>query len=477
MNDGFAVRGAVCSASPPRQSMVSRAALAVGIVLALSLTLLFGFTPKAWADFGEPSPGLVYSSSQRTTISWTLDVYKSSDNGGMCTVDQTRDGINNSWRYEQVRTGRMEFQSGYVNANGNAVPSLCYWPTYYKPFSLYVDGVRVAWSDKGGEIDSIVVQWDGVMDVRENSGEAGSPPVYGNLDLRIFGHGKGPVSTQDYYRPMGNSTWLGDSWNLHPGTLEQGTTGVYDGGTHNIELVLYDRTETPTLPDIVIPDQMRMEPPAIALKFEDGTEYEEGTWTNKNVAVEATPVAGEYRDKFHIILFRDNGCIEVARSGWSTLPFVDNLKARYVVSKSTPMEGEMYFGGLFDESNWPSSPKSLSRYVKVDKENPVISGISMSGSTPVVSASDALSGVASIEGRKSASDEWVPINEISLSSETTSLYVKVTDNAGNSETRMLAIPSNPDPVDPPTPPDPGTPPDSGDDTPGRGDGFKTQRAA
>lgn len=476
MNDGFAVRGAVCSASPPRQSMVSRAALAVGIVLALSLTLLFGFTPKAWADFGEPSPGLVYSSSQRTTISWTLDVYKNHDNAGILSVDQTKDGVSNRWQYEQDQTGRMYLQSGYADASGNAVPSLCTWSTDYKPFSLYVDGVRVAWSDRGGEIDSIVVQWDGMMDLRVDSGED-SVPVYGNLDLRVFGHGKGLISNTDYYRPMGASTWLGTSWNLHPGTHEQGTTGVYEGGIHTIELVLYDRTEAPTLPDIVVPNEDKMKPPVISLKHDDGTEYEEGTWTNKNVAVEAITVPGDYLEKFYVVLFQNDSCIEVARSGWATLPFKGDLRARYVVSRSTSAEGDMYFGGLFGGDFWPTSGKGFPKNVKVDKENPVISGISMSDSTPVVSASDALSGVASIEGRKSASDEWVPINEISLSSETTSLYVKVTDNAGNSETRMLAIPSNPDPVDPPTPPDPGTPPDSGDDTPGRGDGFKTQRAA
>lgn len=477
MNDGFAVRGAVCSASPPRQSMVSRAALAVGIVLALSLALLFGSAPKAWADLGEPSPELVYSSSQRANVSWTLDVYKSQDNGGVYSVYQTKDGVSSKWQYRQGQTGNMDLQSGYVDASGNMVPSLYTWSTYYKPFSLYVDGIKVAWSDFGGEIGSISVRWDGMMDFLENPENADSSFVYGNLDLRISGQGKGSVSTQDYYRPMGSSKWLGDSWNLHPGALEQNTTGVYDGGSHNIQLVLYNRIETPTLPDIVVPNEDKMKPPAISLKHDDGTEYEEGTWTNKNVAVEAITVPGDYLEKFYVVLFQNDSCIEVARSGWATLPFKGDLRARYVVSRSTSAEGDMYFGALFGGDFWPTSGKGFPKNVKVDKENPVISGISMSGSTPVVSASDALSGVASIEGRKSASDEWVPINEISLSSETTSLYVKVTDNAGNSETRMLAIPSNPDPVDPPTPPDPGTPPDSGDDTPGRGDGFKTQRAA
>ena len=113
------------------------------------------------------------------------------------------------------------------------------------------------------------------------------------------------------------------------------------------------------------------------------------------------------------------------------------------------------------------------KLVKVDKEKPIISGVSISGSTPVVSASDALSGIASIEGRKSASEEWSPIDEVSVSDETRSLYVKVTDNAGNSETRVFTTPSDPDPDNPP---DPGTPPDGGDDPSGRGDGFKMQRA-
>lgn len=477
MNEGFAVCGTVCSVSPPRRSAVSRAALAAGIVLALSLALLFGFAPKAWADLGEPSPELVYSSSQRANISWTLDVYKSQDNGGVYSVDQTKDGVSSKWQYRQGQTGNMDLQSGYVDASGNMVPSLYTWSTYYKPFSLYVDGIKVAWSDFGGEIGSISVRWDGMMDFLENPENADSSFVYGNLDLRISGQGRSPVSTQDYYRPMGSSKWLGDSWNLHPGALEQNTTGVYDGGSHNIELVLYDRVETPTLPDL-FPNEYEMKPPVISLKFDDGTAYEEGTWTNKDVAVEATTVAGDYREKFYVVLFQGNSCVEVARSGWATLPFKGELKARYVVNKSTTAEGEMYFGGLFGGDSWPTSPKGLSKFVKVDKEKPVISSVSISGNTPVVSASDALSGVASIEGRKSASDEWVPISEVSLSADTTSLYVKVTDNAGNSEMRMMYFPSNPDPVDPPSPtPDPGTPPDSGDDTPGRGDGFKTQRAA
>lgn len=468
MNEGFAVRGAVCSVSPPRQSAVSRAALAVGVVLALSLALLFGFTPKAWADSDDRNYELVYMSSQKATISWILDVYKSQDNDGVYSVNQTMDGMSRSWQYKQDKSGSMDLQSGNVDANGNTVPSLYYWPTFYKPFSLYVDGVKVAWSDLGGEIDGITVQWDGMMDFRSDSGETDSESVYGNLDLRVIGHGKDSASTQDYYRPMGTSEKLGDSWNLHPGALEQGTTGMHDGGTHTIELVLYERVELPTFPETIFPGESALkDAPEISLKYEDGTEYEGGSWTNKNVFVEATPVAGDYTDKFYVVLFRDNGCIEVARTGLATLPFDGNLKARYVVRESTSMEGEMYFGSLFNEKNWPMSPKSTPKFVRVDKQKPTISGISISGGTPVVSASDALSGVALIEGRKSASEEWSPIYDISLSDDTKYLYVRVTDNAGNSETRMMYIPG-----------DSGsdTPSDGGDDPSGRGDGFKMQRA-
>ncbi|MRX81639.1 hypothetical protein [Eggerthella guodeyinii] len=474
MNEGCAVFGTVCSASPPRQSAVSRVVFAVGVVFALSLALLLGFAPKAWAD-SKPNYQLIYSSSQKATISWSFDLYKGKDNTGVYSVNQTANGVSSSWQYKQDRTGSL----GLVDASGNAVPALYNLTTFGKPFSLYVDGVKVASDDTGGAVSSLNVSWDGMMDFRTVSGEAGSDAVYGNLDLRIYGFGRGIVGTQDYYRPMGTSDLLGSSWNLLPGALEQGTTGVYDGGTHNIELVLYERIELPTEPPTVVPDEFQMKTPAISLKYDDGSEYEEGVWTNRNVFVEADTVEGDYLKKFYIILFEGDSCVQVARSGWATLPYDGALNARYVVSKSTPLDGMMYFGGLFGEGDWPTSPKSLMRLVKVDKEKPIISSISISGRTPVVSASDALSGVASIEGRTSASGEWSPIDTISVTEETRSLYVKVTDNAGNSETRMFVIPTDPDPDTPPDPidPDPGTPPDGGDDSSGRGDGFKMQRAA
>lgn len=466
MNEGFAVRGTVCSASPPHRLAVLWAALAAGVAIALSLALLLGFAPKAWADSEDRSSDLVYAGSQKATISWNFDLYKGKDNVGVYSVNQTTDGVSKSWQYQQDRTGSL----GLQDASGNAVPALYYLPTHHKPFSLYVDGVKVASNDTGGEVDSLIVEWDGMMDFQTVSGEAGSESMYGNLDLRIYGFGS-VAGIQDYYRPLGTSDPLGGSWKLLPGASERGTTGMYDGGTHNIELVLYD--QLPSVPDLTFPDQFQMKAPAISLKYDDGSEYEEGTWTNRDVSVEADTVPGDYLKRFYVVLFEGNSCVQIARSGWATLPYDGNLKARYVVSKSTPLDGMLYFGGLFGESDWPTAPKSSMKLVKVDKEKPIISGVSISVSTPVVSASDALSGIASIEGRKSASEEWSPIDEVSVSDETRSLYVKVTDNAGNSETRVFTTPSDPDPDNPP---DPGTPPDGGDDPSGRGDGFKMQRA-